>query len=1144
MELLLETPIDNQLAGYRLGRLELLNWGTFDRQVWTIVPSGRNALLTGDIGSGKSTIVDAVTTLLVPHQRITYNKAAGADSRERSLYSYLKGAYKNEKVEQSSKAKDVYVRADNNFYSVLLAVFQNEGYGQAVTLAQVFWLRNNQPQKFYVLATGELGIIDDFSNFGADVLRLKKRLRGEDKVEVFDTFTDYSNRFRQVFGIQQPEALDLFYQTVSMKSVGNLTDFVREQMLGRTDVQQKIDELVHRYQELTQAYESVQRARRQRDILAPLMVHLNEHAGLQANIQDLERAQAELPAWFATRRLDILRRELSELRTALERNTGDLDRQAAELEQQRGDEAQLRATEAGLDVARRLEQLRFERRNLEQELERRRAAAGRYDQLAATLDLPGHPDRDRFLANRAAAESGQREAAQHLDEISRRRPPLHVEEEQHRAAAEALGEEIESLRRRGTQIPRQNLDLRERLLRDLDLTAADLPFAGELLRVREEAADWEGAIERRLRGLGLSLLVPDRHYRRVSDYVDHHHLGGKLVYLRTIERERPRLAEPDDHSLVRKVQIKEDTEFYDWLEAELLERHDLACCETMEEFRRAYFAVTRAGQIKAGKISHSKDDRFDVNDRKRYILGWTNQQKIAALEKARSEHEQTLQTVRRQLAGLRAEDRQWTTRRETQLQLLQFEDFNQIDFDQTAAQIQQRLEEEQRLENNSEELLAIREELRRLRERLRRAETAYNRLNQERGALNGRLQQTADALLEALTELQMPLPETADVDPTDFIALSARFSDLDLTTPSFSEGVLALTADLVYDVKTKVTIVNRDEKQLLQRIGGELKDRRDAKGRLENRIVAVMKDFGNEFPEETLEVDASVEAMPEYRSIHDRLVADDIPRHESRFRSMLKERTINSILIFKNQLEAYDKEISDKIERINTHLREIDYNEGAYIRIVSEVVRTADIIEFQRDLRACLENIYGETDHYNEEKFFQVKKLLDRFRGETEEDSRWTRRVTDVRQWYTFGAQELYREDDSEKEYYSDSAGKSGGQKEKLAYTILASAIAFQFGLEWGATRSRSFRFVVIDEAFGRGSDDSTRYGLELFQRLNLQLLIVTPLQKINIIEDYVDAVHYVSNPDGRNSLVRNITKAEYLAEKAAFYADRQGADL
>ena len=119
--------------------------------------------------------------------------------------------------------------------------------------------------------------------------------------------------------------------------------------------------------------------------------------------------------------------------------------------------------------------------------------------------------------------------------------------------------------------------------------------------------------------------------------------------------------------------------------------------------------------------------------------------------------------------------------------------------------------------------------------------------------------------------------------------------------------------------------------------------------------------------------------------------------------------------------------------------------------------------------------------------------------------------MTDVRNWFVFSASERWREDDSEHEHYTDSGGKSGGQKEKLAYTILAASLAYQFGLEWGAVRSRSFRFVVIDEAFGRGSDESAQYGLELFRQLNLQLLIVTPLQKIHIIEPYVASVGFVA---------------------------------
>ncbi|HIJ34908.1 MAG TPA: ATP-dependent exonuclease SbcCD, C subunit-like protein, partial [Gammaproteobacteria bacterium] len=99
---------------------------------------------------------------------------------------------------------------------------------------------------------------------------------------------------------------------------------------------------------------------------------------------------------------------------------------------------------------------------------------------------------------------------------------------------------------------------------------------------------------------------------------------------------------------------------------------------------------------------------------------------------------------------------------------------------------------------------------------------------------------------------------------------------------------------------------------------------------------------------------------------------------------------------------------------------------------------------------------------------------------------------------------------------------------------VLAASLAYQFGLEWGATRSRSFRFVVIDEAFGRGSDESARFGLRLFKQLNLQLLIVTPLQKIHIIEPYVASVGFVHNDEGRESKLRNLTIDEYRSEKAA----------
>ncbi|TAG76879.1 MAG: ATP-dependent exonuclease SbcCD, C subunit-like protein, partial [Betaproteobacteria bacterium] len=174
----LDFGADDALAGFRLARLEVFNWGTFDGRVWTLQLDGKNGLLTGDIGSGKSTLVDAITTLLVPANRVAYNKAAGADNKERTLRSYVLGHYKSERNEITGAAKPVSLREQNS-YSVILGVFHNAGYDQTVTLAQVFWMKeaNGQPARLFVGAERALSIAEDFSQFGTDVTQLRKKLR-------------------------------------------------------------------------------------------------------------------------------------------------------------------------------------------------------------------------------------------------------------------------------------------------------------------------------------------------------------------------------------------------------------------------------------------------------------------------------------------------------------------------------------------------------------------------------------------------------------------------------------------------------------------------------------------------------------------------------------------------------------------------------------------------------------------------------------------------------------------------------------------------------------------------------------------------------------------------------------------------------
>src|SRR6266436_6540706 len=90
-----ETPAP--LSGFRLARLELWNWGTFHGEAQILELQGGWALLVGDNGSGKSTAIDALRTLLVPPRLLNYNDASGdgrrSAGRDRTRRSYVRGAW-------------------------------------------------------------------------------------------------------------------------------------------------------------------------------------------------------------------------------------------------------------------------------------------------------------------------------------------------------------------------------------------------------------------------------------------------------------------------------------------------------------------------------------------------------------------------------------------------------------------------------------------------------------------------------------------------------------------------------------------------------------------------------------------------------------------------------------------------------------------------------------------------------------------------------------------------------------------------------------------------------------------------------------------------------------------------------------------
>ncbi|CAN7622899.1 SbcC/MukB-like Walker B domain-containing protein [Pseudoduganella sp. LjRoot289] len=1111
----LEFMSDDTLSGFRLMRLEVFNWGTFDSRVWSMQLDGRNALLTGDIGSGKSTLVDAVTTLLVPANRIAYNKAAGADSKERSLRSYVLGSYKSERNEATGASKPVNLR-DHNSYSVILGVFHNAGYNQTVTLAQVFWMKDaqGQPARFFVGAERDLSIAADFSKFGTDIAQLRKKLRGLG-AEIEDSFPKYGAWFRRRFGIDNEQALELFHQTVSMKSVGNLTDFVRSHMLEPFDVAPRLAALIGHFDDLNRAHEAVLKAKRQVALLEPMVADCDRHGLLANQVDTLRQCRELLRPYFAGLKLGLLDKRLASLREEWERVEAQQKRLLERRDEQRiqADELKRAVADNGGD---RLERLAAEIQQKDQERNARQGKAQRYAQLAGQADARPAEDEAGFLAQRRKFAELAEQAGSQVADLENTEREHDFSFRQGMEERKALLADIASLRARRSNIDDQQVRIRAALCQALGLDEEDMPFAGELIQVRDDEREWEGAAERLLRGFGLSLLVPDQHYKAVAEWVDRSQLRGRLVYFHVRQTRSGALPELHRDSLVRKLSVKPDSPFFDWLERELAHRYDVACCATQEQFRRETRAVTRAGQLKDPTGRHEKDDRRRIDDRSQYVLGWSNAAKIAALEDNARQLELRLGALGVQIGKLQDQRRALKQRLDALARLEEFVDFRELDWAALASEIERLRDEYRLLEAASDTLRQLNIRLQQLLDELAGTEAALTAKSKDAGAVEAKHQAAEELRAQALATLG---------DAAGRLAEAAQELD------KIRQAALG---------EHQLTVESCDNRE--QDVRGRLQDRIDAedKGlkRLRDGILKAMMAFKDEFKLETSEFDASVEADHEYRKLLGQLGRDDLPRFEARFKELLNINTINEIANFSAQLARERETIKERIAHINASLTQIDYNAGRYIVLESQPSPDAEIRDFQGELRACTEGALtgSEDSQYSEAKFVQVKSIIDRFRGRdglTELDRKWTAKVTDVRSWFLFAASERWRQDGSEYDHYSDSGGKSGGQKEKLAYTILAASLAYQFGLEWGAVRSRSFRFVVIDEAFGRGSDESAQYGLSLFAQLNLQLLIVTPLQKIHIIEPHVASVGFVHNEQGRDSRLRNLSIEAYRKEKA-----------
>ncbi len=208
-----------------------------------------------------------------------YNQSSGSEKKgDRTEESYVMGGYGDIHSDNGQSNKTLYLRENKDqAYSILLAHFSNET-DQSVTLFQVRWFSGNDMRRVFAIAHKPLLIEDDFKPFdlGSNWRRRidQQYNKGSRKqVEWFDAASRYAQRLVEVLGMQSLQALSLFNQTMGIKVLGDLNEFVRTNMLEPRDMEGQFQELKKHLSTLTEAQRNIEKTETQVHLLEPVRQH-------------------------------------------------------------------------------------------------------------------------------------------------------------------------------------------------------------------------------------------------------------------------------------------------------------------------------------------------------------------------------------------------------------------------------------------------------------------------------------------------------------------------------------------------------------------------------------------------------------------------------------------------------------------------------------------------------------------------------------------------------------------------------------------------------------------------------------------------------------------------------------------------------
>ncbi len=1117
---------NNAEGGYRLRYIEIYNWGTFHGKVYKLIPDGRTSLLTGANGSGKTTLIDALLTLLVPSNKRFYNQSSGAEiKKERDEQSYFWGYHGKIYSEEDEKSKTEQLRnKSDNPYSVLLACFQNSGTLHTITLVQVRWFSGGSLKKAYIVAPYPLTITEHFGKDRFDIRgEWRKKIKKQfPKLDLYDSFKEYAARFSDLFGLKE-KALSLFNQTVGIKVLGDLTQFVRQQMLEEPEAEEQFNHLYSHYSDLLISHKAIQKDEKQLSLLEPIIGNKEALEKSEGEYNGYSYLSRQFPIYADKLEYALLGAKIEVLEndiTFLKQKKKEID---VEIAMDETEKDQLVAQKAALNVDHQILLLTKDLNNEAEKRDRKKSISQDYTKLTTRLGLQTTNTEDAFQENFRRIQGLNLTLEKQLEEKREQRFRYKEDQKNNQQQIEQLQETINSYLNRKNRIPPDLAAVRERLLHLLDTGEDELPFVGELLKVKEEAFHWEDSIEKILHNFSLQLLVPDRYIKQVNHFVHSNNLGTRLIYQRIDRRVNETLVRwpAEEDYLVNKLEIKSTTAYKIWLENHLLERFNFFCTDDLEVFYGSQKAITSNG-LNRNHNYHEKNDSRHKWSKLNYTLGWDSKETVQlllqqkySLQKEVEEFTRLLQEILLDLKNLEDQSLLLT-------QLSKITSFQEINWEQHAIKINSISRQIDELKNSSDQYRTISEQLEQIEREL------------------GTKRKIKEKYIEDITS------QVGEYNRINQRKSSIRFDDLN------NDG-----EEHIHFFLTKEQIENKEPDSLESlsslklAITGLLKKRTNdvlsITGKLKETTIGLIAGFVHppdslqrEFPDwsgDVMNIATQLTSLDELEDLYKNIRNQRLVEHKRRFREYMDKSMLDALTNYRTWLNNEEDKIKEVIAELNIPLQKITFNKNpdTYLQLEFRPTKEQEIKLFKEQLSATIPSALEfsvQTDEtYRETVFQQIKGLI----TELHLEEVWRKKVTDIRNWLSFSAREHSVTDNKAGQYHDNTASYSGGQKAQFTYAILGAAIAHQFGIYEEGKQHRSLRFITVDEAFSKLDPEKSQFLMEFCAQLNLQILVVTPLDKINIAEPYIHAVHFVEIKNKKHSIVYNLTMEEYRERKEEF---------